>query len=134
MHWKWKLGCIYAIETKSIWKNDVWELFPKPSGVNVIGLKWVNRNKDDGEGNNTINKSRLIAKGYRQEEATDFYEFFELVARLEAITIMWSFTCFKAFKLFQIDVKIAFLNGLFKDEVYVEEPPKFVVPHFPNHV
>ena len=65
------------------------------------------------EHSNTIrNKARLIAKGYSQEEGIDYEDTYAPVARLEAIRMLLAFACFKNFKLFQMDVKSAFLNGL----------------------
>jgi len=76
----------------------------------------------------------LVAKGYNQIEGIDFDETFAPVARLEAIRILLSFACYKGFKLKQMDVKSAFLNGDLKEEVFVEQPPGFESHDFPNHV
>ena len=75
-----------------------------------------------------------MAQGYLQEEGIDFEESFAPVARLEAIKIMCAYTCYKNFKLFQMNVKSVFLNGYIKEEVYVEKPLEFVDPKYPNHV
>ena len=66
-------------------RNEVWKLVPRPKDRNVIGTKWVFRNKMDENGIVTRNKARLVAKGYSQEEGIDFDETFAPVARLEAI-------------------------------------------------
>jgi hypothetical protein len=66
------------------------------------------------------NKSRLVAQGYSQKEGIDYEETFALVARLEAIRILLAFVMAKGFKLFQMDVKSAFLNGVIEEEVYVK--------------
>src|SRR5262249_31341025 len=68
------------------------------------------------------------------EEGIDFDESFAPVARLEAIRILLAYACTMNFKLFQMDVKSAFLNGFISEEVYVSQPPGFEDPHFPNHV
>ena len=68
----------------------------------------------------TRNKARLVAQGYSQEEGIDFEETFAPVARLEAIRILLAFVVSQSIKLFQIDVKSAFLNDYIKEEVYVE--------------
>ncbi|XP_019154262.1 PREDICTED: uncharacterized protein LOC109150732 [Ipomoea nil] len=73
------------------------------------------------------NKARLFAKGYCQEEGIDFDETFAPVARLEAIRIFLAFAAYKDFKVYQMDVKSAFLNGLLDEEVYVEQLPGFAV-------
>jgi hypothetical protein len=65
------------------------------------------------------NKARLVAQGYSQVEGLDFGETFAPVARLEAIRILLAFGTFKRFKLYQMDVKSAFLNGVIQEEVYV---------------
>ena len=76
----------------------------------------------------------MVAKGYNQEEGIDFDETFAPVARLEAIRLLLAYACFMKFKLFQMDVKGAFLNGYIAEEVYVEQPPGFENHAFPNHV
>jgi hypothetical protein len=66
------------------------------------------------------NKARLVAEGYTQIEGIDFDETFAPVARLESIKILLSIACHLGFKLYQMDVKSAFLNGILQEEVYVE--------------
>ncbi|GJS62861.1 retrovirus-related pol polyprotein from transposon TNT 1-94 [Tanacetum coccineum] len=66
---------------------QVWELVPRPEGKNIIALKWLWKNKCDAENIVVRNKTRLVAKGYRQEEGIDFEESFAPVARLEAVRI-----------------------------------------------
>jgi hypothetical protein len=67
-------------------------------------------------------------------DGLDFGETFASVARLEAIRILLAFAASKGFKLYQMDVKIAFLNGVIQEEVYVREPLGFENPKFPNRV
>ena len=94
-------------------RNKVWHLVPRPENEMVIGTRWVFRNKLGEDGQVVRNKARLVAQGYRQEEGIDFDESFAPVARLEAIRIFLAFTAFKKFKVYQMNVKSAFLNGLF---------------------
>jgi hypothetical protein len=68
----------------------------------------------------TRNKARLVAKGYTQVVGLDFEETFAPIARLECIRILLAYVAHHYFKLYQMDVKITFLNGLIKEEVYVE--------------
>jgi hypothetical protein len=82
----------------------------------------VFRNKQDEHEVVTRNKARLVAKGYAQVTGLDFEETFAPVARLESIRILLAYVAHHSFKLFQMDVKNAFLNGLIKEEVYVEPP------------
>ncbi|CAH9110852.1 unnamed protein product [Cuscuta epithymum] len=115
-------------------RNNVWELVERPSNHPVIGTKWVFRNKLDENGEIITNKSRLVAKGYNQVEGLDYEETFAPVARLESIRMLLAYACYMDFKLFQMDVKSAFLNGILKEEAYVEQPPGFENINFPNHV
>jgi hypothetical protein len=80
------------------------------------------------------NKARLIAEGYIQSEGVDFDETFPPVAQLESIRILLSIACHLGFKLYQMDVKSAVLNGILQEEVYVEQPKGFKDPHHPHHV
>jgi len=100
-------------------RNDVWFLVPKTVEMNIIGSKWVFRNKLDEDGVITRNKARLVPKGYNQEVGIDYGETFAPVARLEAVRLLLAFACMSGFKLFQMDVKSAFLNGYINEEVYV---------------
>ncbi|GKB01636.1 retrovirus-related pol polyprotein from transposon TNT 1-94, partial [Tanacetum coccineum] len=88
--------------------NDAWSLFPPPDNQTIIG--------------------------YIQQEGIDFNETYAPVARLESIRILHAYACAHDFKLFQIDVKSAFLNGFINKEVYVAQPPGFVDFEKPNHV
>jgi hypothetical protein len=111
-------------ELNNFKRNEVWSLVPRPK-QNVVGTKWVFRNKQDEHGVVTRNKARLVAKGYAQVTGLDFEETFAPVARLESIRILLAYTAHHSFRLFQMDVKSAFLNGPIKEEVYVEQPPSF---------
>jgi hypothetical protein len=71
------------------------------------------------------NKARLIAQGYSQVEGLDIREIFAPVVRLEAIRILLAFAASKGFKLYQMDVKSNFLNGVIHEEVYVRQHPGF---------
>jgi folate-dependent tRNA-U54 methylase TrmFO/GidA len=75
-----------------------------------------------------------VVKGYSQVEDLDFYETFAPVTRLESIRILFAYATHHGFKLYQMDVKSAFLNGPVKEEVYVEQPPGFESEECPNHV
>jgi hypothetical protein len=120
-------------ELNNFTRNEVWHLVPCPN-QNVVGTKWVFHNKQDEHGVVTRNKARLVAKGYSQVEGLDFDETYAPVARLESIRILLSYATYHGFKLYQMDVKSAFLNGPIKEEVYVEQPPGFEDSEYPNHV
>ncbi|GJU40264.1 putative ribonuclease H-like domain-containing protein [Tanacetum coccineum] len=114
--------------------NDVWELVPLPISQSVIGTKWVFRNKLDENGIVSRNKARLVAQKYNQQEGIDYDETYAPVARLESIRILLAIACANDFKLYQMDVKSAFLNGFINEEVYVAQPPGFIDFQKPNYV
>jgi hypothetical protein len=120
-------------ELNNFTRNEVWHLVPRPN-QNVVGTKWVLRNKQDEHGVVTRNKARLIAKGYSQVEGLDFGETYAPVVRLESIRILLAYATYHGFKLYQMDVKSVFRNGPIKEEVYVEQPPGFEDSEYPNHV
>jgi hypothetical protein len=88
----------------------------------------------DAEGTVIRNKSRLVAKGFFQEEGIDFKESFAPVARLEVVQIFLAYDAHKNMVVYQMDVKTAFLNGELREVVYVSQPEGFVDPERPNHV
>ncbi|GJT40311.1 retrovirus-related pol polyprotein from transposon TNT 1-94 [Tanacetum coccineum] len=100
----------------------------------IKGIKWVFRNKLDENGAVSRNKARLVAKGYNEQEGIDYDETYASVARLESIRILLAYACALEFKLFQMDVKSAFLNGFINEEVYVAQPPGLIDFAKPNHV
>jgi len=120
-------------ELNNFTRNEVWSLVQRPK-QNVIETKWVFRNKQDEHGVVTRNKARLVAQGYTQVEGLDFGETYAPVARLESIRILIAYATNHDFKLYQMDVKSAFLNGPLQERVYVEQPPGFEDPKKPNHV
>ena len=109
-------------------------MVPRPKYHPIIGSKWVFRNKMDEQDVITRNKARLVDKDYNQEEGIDYDETYAPVARLEAIRMLLAPASFMNFKLYQMDIKSAFLNGFIEEKVYVEQPPGFESFDFPNHV
>jgi hypothetical protein len=80
------------------------------------------------------NKDRLVYKGYAQVEVQDSYETFAPMERLESFRIFLAYACHKNFKVYQMDVKLAFLNGDLEEEVYVEQPEGFSLTDNPDYV
>jgi hypothetical protein len=91
-------------------------------------------NKEGEKGEVVRNKSMLVAQGYSQKEGNNYEETFSLVPHLEAIRILLAFSMTKGFKLHQMDVKSAFLNGELEEEVYVRQPPGFESVKYPHQV
>ncbi|WVZ81003.1 hypothetical protein U9M48_028430 [Paspalum notatum var. saurae] len=114
-------------ELENFEKNHVWDLVELPPNCRPIGTKWVFKNKKGEDGMVVRNKARL-------KKGIDYEETFAPVARLEAIRILLAFAASKGFKLQQMDVKSAFLNGFIEEEVYVRQPPGFESAKFPDRV
>ncbi|GJW81185.1 retrovirus-related pol polyprotein from transposon TNT 1-94 [Tanacetum coccineum] len=108
----------------------------EPSNVQNIHqrLHTDSENKCDAENIVVWDKTRLVAKGYKQEEGIDFEESFAPVARLEAVRMFIAYATHKNITIFQMDVKTAFLNGPLKEEVYVSQPKGFIVHQSPHGI
>ena len=107
-------------EIDQIKKNKTWSLVPRPVDKNVIGTKWVFKNKLDENGEITRNKARLVCKGYAQEEGLDYGETFTPIARMEGVRTLLVYAAYKSLKVYQMDVKSSFLNGILEEEVCIE--------------
>jgi hypothetical protein len=108
-------------------KNQTWELVDMSEHKKPIGLKWVHRTKLNVDGTINKHKARLVVKGYAQIFGVDFSETFAPVARLDTIRILLPVAAQKGWKIIQLDVKSAFLNGYLQEEIFVEQPKGFVV-------
>nr|GFB64925.1 retrovirus-related Pol polyprotein from transposon TNT 1-94 [Tanacetum cinerariifolium] len=113
---------------------DVWELVPSLNGIKPLTLKWLFKNKHDKENTVIRNKTRIVVRGYRQEEGVDFEESFAPVARMEAIRIFLTYIAPKGITVYQMDVKTVFLHGSLKEDVYVCQPEGFIDVDYPSHV
>ncbi|GKE11897.1 retrovirus-related pol polyprotein from transposon TNT 1-94, partial [Tanacetum coccineum] len=122
-------GCMYALIVSTIEPKNIKKAMADHSWIESMKdeLNQFERlqNKCDAENIVVRNKTRLVAKGYKQEEGIDFEESFAPVARLEAVRM---FIAYKNIKIFQMDVKTAFLNGSLKEEVYVSQLEGFIDP------
>ena len=113
---------IHAIEN-----NDTWELTTLPQGQKAIGVKWVYKIKRTVDGEIDWYKARLIARGYKQQYGVDYVEVFALVTKVDTVRMLISFAAHHSWKIYQLDIKSAFLNGILDEEVYVEQPEGFIV-------
>ncbi|GJU97339.1 retrovirus-related pol polyprotein from transposon TNT 1-94 [Tanacetum coccineum] len=123
--------CMYALTVSTIEPKNIKEA--------MLDASWIESMQDELNQFKRLdvwelNKSRLVAKGYRQEEGIDFEESFAPVARLEAVRIFVAYAAHKNFPIYQMDVKTAFLNGPLKEKVFVRQPDRFVDSDFPNHI
>eukprot|EP00253_Pinus_taeda_P016492 PITA_16492 len=112
-------------EINAIERNNTWDLVELPKGKEVIGVKWVYKTKSNVEGKIERHKERLVVKGYKQQYGKYYEETFTPVARMEIVRAMLSITEQNKWKVYQMDVKSAFLNGMLMEEVHIEQPPGY---------
>nr|GEX39139.1 retrovirus-related Pol polyprotein from transposon TNT 1-94 [Tanacetum cinerariifolium] len=115
-------------------KIDKRELVPQPRNMTIIETKWVFRNRLDENSFVSRNTARLVAQGYNQQEGINHDETYAPVARLKSVRILLAYACALDFKLFQMDVKSAFLNSFINEEVYVAQPLGFIDFEKSDHV
>jgi hypothetical protein len=114
-------------EMDSIERNRTWELVDLPAGHHPITLEWLFKLKKNEVRKVVKHKARLIARGFVQQEGIDYDDTFTPVARIESIRILLTLAAQEGWHVHYMDVKSAFLNDDFKEEVYVRQPPGFVV-------
>ena len=106
-----------------MYENKVWTLVDFSDDRQSIENKWIFKKKTDTNGNVTIYKARLVVKGFRQVQGVDYDETFSPVVMLKSVWIMLAIATF--YEIWQMDVKIAFLNGFLKEELYMMQPESF---------
>jgi hypothetical protein len=121
-------------EDNSIMKNDVWEIVPRLEEKLVVTSKWLYKLKYAADGGIEKYKARFVAWGFSQVEGVDYDETFAPVARYTSIRSVISIAVEMGWKIHQMDVKTAFLNGLLHEEVYIEQPLGFEVHGRDSHV
>ena len=109
-------------EIGAIEKSNTWELVDLTKGKEVIGVKWVYKTKSNVEGKIERNKARLAVKGYKQQQGRDYEKTFVRVSRMETVRTVLSIAEKQKWKVYQMNVKSTFLNGVLKEDVYVEQP------------
>lgn len=105
-------------EMQSLKEHDTWELVERPSGVKVIGNRWVFQRKEDS-GKEKF-KARLVIRGFMQNDVG--IETFSPVVRYETIRVVLGMAAARNWKLAKFDVRTAFLNGTLKERVFMEQP------------
>ena len=110
-------------------KNDVSDAIPRLEGKSVVTSRWMYRIKHAADGSIEKYKSRFVACGFSQKEGIDYEETFAPVAKYTSTRSVLALTAVMKWKIHQTDVKIAFLNGVVEEEVYVEKPLGFETHH-----
>ena len=108
-------------EIQEIEKNQTWDL-DIPTKKTPIGVKWVYKTKVNEKGKIKKIKTRLVSKGFLQHPGIDYVETFTLVARIDTIKIILTVATQNKWPIYQRDVKLAFLNGILEEEVYMNQP------------
>lgn len=125
-----------AMETEftALQSNRTWVLVPRPTGVNIVGCKWIFKLKQNPDGTIDKYKARLIARGFTQQYGIDYQHTFSPVVKPATIRLVLSLVVSRGWHLHQIDVNNAFLHGILEEEVYMQQPPGFEDSKHPQHV
>ena len=114
--------------------NDVWYIVHKPENKSVVSSKWIYKIKHATDGSIEEYKAILVARGFSQKDGIDYEETFAPIARYTSIRAIMALASMIKWKLHQMDVKTAFLNGVIEEEVYIEQPQGFEVEDKRTHV
>ncbi|CAI7729189.1 unnamed protein product [Closterium sp. NIES-53] len=112
-------------EYQSLLENGTWDLVVLPEGKKAVQCKWVLRIKTDDKGQVTIYKSRLVAKGFMQKEMQDFNEIFAPTAKPPTLCVLLADAAVSGKFIIQMDISMAFLNGILEEDVYMTQPPGY---------
>ena len=114
------------VEYEALMKNETWDLVPYPNEKNVIGNKWIYKVKFNLVGDIEKYKARLVAKGFAQKYGVDYEETFAPVAKMPTVRVILALSAAQGWKVFQLDVKSAFLNGDLDVEIFMTQPEGFI--------
>jgi hypothetical protein len=106
-------------EYQSIIKNEVWEIVPRSKNKDGVSYRWLSKIKHATDGSIEKYKERFVARGFSQKEGIDYEETFALVVRYTSIRTIIALAAKMKWKLHQMDMKTAFLNGVIEEEVYI---------------
>ncbi|KAG7551025.1 Zinc finger CCHC-type [Arabidopsis thaliana x Arabidopsis arenosa] len=121
-------------EMSALKKNETWDLVPKPKDVEPVSCKWVYRIKRKADGSIDRFKAKLVARGFSQKYGEDYDETFSPVAKMTTVRSLLSLAASFGWKLWQLDVKNAFLYGELDKSIFMEQPPGFESREHPDHV
>jgi len=114
--------------------NRTWTLVPFHPSMNVVGSQWVYKIKRRSDGSIERYKARLVARGFTQQKGIDYSKTFSLVIKQATVRLVFSIVVSCGWKIHQLNIHNAFLNGVFDEEIYMKQPPGFVDSAHPSHV
>jgi len=117
----------------TVW-NNVWDVVPRPRNKSVVSSHWLYKVKQVVDGSVEKHKARFVARGFSQVEGIDYDQTFYLVARYSFIRSILAVSARMGWKIHQMDVKTAFLNGNIEEEVYIEHQEGFETFDCESHV
>ena len=115
-------------------KNNTWILVPNTSEQKVVDNKWVFRVKHNTDGSVAKHKARLVAKGFQQVAGVDYFETFSPVVKPATVRVVLSLAAMNNWKIRQVDINNAFLNGDLVEDVFMKQPEGFINVHKPDHI
>jgi hypothetical protein len=121
-------------EYDSIVKKSAWEIVPRPIDKSMVGLTWIYKVKQVVDGSVEKYKARFVARGFSQIRGIDCDESFAPVARYSSIRSILALSTQMGWRIHEMDVKNAFLNGIIEEEVYIEQPKGFETFDRESHV
>ena len=121
-------------EIQPLKHNQTWDLVPRPKDLNPISSKRVYKVKTHADGSVERYKAHLGARGFSQQYGLDYDETFCPVAKITTIRVMIALAASKSWKLWQMDVKDAFLHGELDREIYMEQPKGFESKAQPDYI
>ena len=121
-------------EIKALNDNQTWDLVPRPNKVKPISCRWVYKVKTRPDGSVERYKARLVARGFSQQYGLDYEETFSPVAKITTVRVLLALAACKSWKLWQMDVKNAFLHDEFDKDIYIEQPRGFESKIHPEYV
>ncbi|GJY14422.1 integrase [Tanacetum coccineum] len=121
-------------EIEALNKNQTWVLVQKPQNCKPVTCKWVYRLKKNPDGSINRCKARLVARGFSQSYGLDYEETFSPVAKMVTLRTIFSLAAYKSWKVWQLDVKNAFLYGELDRDVFMEQPTGYISKEHPHYV